>query len=149
MSKLFKSAILGAALAATAIAPAFATINATDASRQMLREMEISLVGANNALAQVPASDLSQVTDIIADLGQDAHIVHAAFYGTPVDTSGVCSRSEIVDATDDLQRVIVTYRDHLGSPPADLLQAFNRLSDRLERIEDRLGDALNDADAGC
>ncbi|MEZ5668237.1 MAG: hypothetical protein R3F55_12525 [Alphaproteobacteria bacterium] len=147
----FRNLVLGAALlgASAAAVPAGAAITATAAGRDMLHEMLIDLVTANNRMALVPASDLSQVTDIIAHLGVDAHVVYDAFYNTPVDTSGVCSRDDIVAAMDDLKQVISTYRDNLGNPPPALLVAFNRLSDRMLDIEDRLGDALNQAEAGC
>lgn len=149
MSKLFKSAVLGSVLAATVAGSAFASISATTPGRQMLHEMVIELVTANNRMAQVPASDLSQVGAIIRHLEDDARVVYDAFYNTGVDTSGVCSRDEIVRAMDALKQVIAMYQSHQGNPPADLLQAFNRLSDRMETIEDQLNDALNQAEAGC
>ncbi len=146
---MIKTAILAAGLAVATTATALAQISATTAGQDMLHEMEISLVTANNRLAQVPLSDLSQVTDIIAHLGNDARVVHDAFYNNPVDTSGVCSRDDIIQTMDELNHVVLTYRDNLGNPPADLVLAFELLTDRLDTIEHRLADAMNQAEAGC
>lgn len=151
MLKSLSAAVTSTLLAAAIAAPAFATISATAPGYQMMHEIEIELVAANNRLAAVPASDLSQVTDIIRHLADDARTVYDAFYPATGVAANVCSRTDIVAAMDDLVTVVSTYRDRVqaGSPPADLLSAYNRLSDRLERIEDRLGDAINQAEAGC
>lgn len=151
MLKSLKTAAVSTLLAGSIAGPAFASISATAPGYQMMHEMEIELVTANNRLAAVPASDLSQVTDIIRYLADDARTVYDAFYPATGVAANVCSRADIVDAMDDLVTVVSTYRDRVqaGNPPADLLVAFNRLTDRLERIEDRLGDSINQAEAGC
>jgi len=151
MSNLLKTATASVLLASAIAGSAHATIGATTPGYQMMHEMEIELVAANNRLAAVPASDLSQVTDIIRHLADDARVVHDAFSPATGAAANVCSRADIVDAMDDLVEVVATYRGRAvaGNPPADLLDAYNRLTDRLERIEDRLGDAINQAQAGC